>query len=197
MTAELSSVSPEKIHIESIFSRLRENGKFRIDIQDGLSFVCDGINCKISRKIPGCESKREAKEYNISLGLNYLDEFNAVILLSYDKSEVFSSNVYNFSTQQAIPNDIIIGKIKVREKQSGDSYRFGGMTRKLKKLFCDKKIPTDKRNCIPIICDDKGILYAEGFPMREHAKTSSSDYLYLSIYYKTKNTLDGGKDTDR
>ena len=62
----------------------------------------------------------------------------------------------------------------VRERQNGESYRFGGMTRKLKKLLCGKSLAEKNR---PVICDGDGVLWLPGFPV---ADGKAGD---LSVYY--------------
>ena len=55
-----------------------------------------------------------------------------------------------------------VGKIFLRHRQTGDAIRLPGGTRSLKKLFIDRKIPAAKRDQIPILCDDAGILGIPG-----------------------------------
>ena len=50
------------------------------------------------------------------------------------------------------------GKITVRSRQPGDTIRLQGGTKSLKDLMIDRKIPVAKRNKIPVICDEAGIL---------------------------------------
>ena len=50
------------------------------------------------------------------------------------------------------------GQLTVRPRCSGDSMRLSGGTKTLKKLFIDKKIPSYKRSCIPVIADESGVL---------------------------------------
>lgn len=50
------------------------------------------------------------------------------------------------------------GKMVLRPRQAGDAMRLNGGTRNLKKLFIDKKIPADRRNQIPVLCDEAGVL---------------------------------------
>ena len=57
---------------------------------------------------------------------------------------------------------IPVGKIYIRSRQSGDTIRLPGGTRSIKKLFIDRKIPAARRNSIPILCDDAGILGIPG-----------------------------------
>ena len=54
------------------------------------------------------------------------------------------------------------GKIVVRSRQEGDTIRLNAGSKRLKKLFIDKKIPAAMRNTIPVIADDAGVLGVAG-----------------------------------
>jgi len=54
------------------------------------------------------------------------------------------------------------GTLFLRSRQSGDAIRLSGGTKPLKKLFIDRKIPAGKRDRIPVICDNTGILAVGG-----------------------------------
>ena len=61
----------------------------------------------------------------------------------------------------------------MRSKKDGDSYSYGKMTHKLKKLFNDKSVPKKFRPQIPVICDEDGIqgvfaYLSEGDPVYDH-----------------------------
>jgi len=51
-----------------------------------------------------------------------------------------------------------VGQIRLRARKSGDSIRLSGGTKSLKKLFIDRKIPAARRQQIPVVCDDAGVL---------------------------------------
>ena len=53
---------------------------------------------------------------------------------------------------------VTAGKPTVRARMAGDTMRFPGGTKTLKKWFIDQKIPASQRNRIPVIADDGGIL---------------------------------------
>ena len=55
-----------------------------------------------------------------------------------------------------------VGNVFIRSRQSGDAIRLPGGTKSLKKLFIDRKIPAARRDQIPILCDDAGILGIPG-----------------------------------
>lgn len=55
------------------------------------------------------------------------------------------------------------GQIVLRSRHPGDSVRMSGGTRTLKKLFIDRKIPAMRRDSIPVVADDVGVLGVLGF----------------------------------
>jgi tRNA(Ile)-lysidine synthase len=55
-----------------------------------------------------------------------------------------------------------VGQLYFRPRQSGDTIRLPGGTKSLKKLFIDRKIPASRRNSVPILCDDAGIVGIPG-----------------------------------
>ncbi len=67
-----------------------------------------------------------------------------------------SKNIYKLSIKADINFDKIIGQLYVRSRREGDRIRINGMSKKLKKLFCDRKIPTELRDRLPIICERVG-----------------------------------------
>lgn len=64
-----------------------------------------------------------------------------------------------------------------RPRENGESYRFGGMTRKLKKLLCGRSLAEKSR---PVICDKDGVIWLPGFPIADGKNGM------LAIYYVEK-----------
>lgn len=50
------------------------------------------------------------------------------------------------------------GNMILRSRETGDVIKLSGGTKSLKKLFIDAKIPARRRNRIPVIADDGGVL---------------------------------------
>lgn len=55
-----------------------------------------------------------------------------------------------------------VGNVYIRPRRTGDSIRLSGGSRSLKKLFIDHKIPAARRELVPVVCDDAGILGVYG-----------------------------------
>ncbi len=158
--------SVEFTHINKIISLLNKDN-FSYSLPGGFIFVCEYGNCSI-------KSQTVSTSFWFALNEEYteISDFSAAVVISSKKTDKISSNVYNFSIHADLSSAIINNGIFVRSKQDGDSYRYGGITHKLKKLFNDCKIPPSLRDRIPVFCDDSGILWVPGFGVRDDNNTS-------------------------
>ena len=150
-------------HIEKL-SQLLSSGtnKFSYAVHGGFFVVESGI-CRFVKKKPD----NIEFSFKISGDVTEIPEFGATVCIGEDAFVKSSSNVYKFSIQADIASAIIEGELSIRSKRDGDTVYYGGHTRKLKQLFCDAKIPVSKRSLIPILCDDKGIVWVPGFGTRD------------------------------
>lgn len=163
MCRKKGDIAPERTHIDAIYSLLGQND-FSYSLPGNLRFVCSNGFCYITDEAPCIELNINQK---LSLGINEIEGYSSVVIVSDEKNIKSYSNVYNLTIQAKLRFDIINGSLCVRSKKDGDSYACRGMTRKLKKLFNDKKIPISRRNDVPVICDNVGILWVAGFGARD------------------------------
>ena len=106
-------------------------------------------------------------------GINYLPGQNIVYL--DDRSDPDTAekdikdlkNIYKLYIQEDLASDKIKGTVFVRNRREGDKYRFGGMTRSVRKLMQSKKSSMEERQSTPIVCDGGGICFLPGFPLRD------------------------------
>jgi len=73
------------------------------------------------------------------------------------------------------------GKPVLRSRQAGDTIRLNGGTKSLKKLFIDKKIPAAQRMFIPVIADDAGVLWVQGFGPNRDRLSREEDAVMIEI----------------
>lgn len=59
--------------------------------------------------------------------------------------------------------------LTARTRLPGDRILVGGMHKSVKKLMCDKKIPVDMRDILPIVCDGNEILWIPFVALRDGA----------------------------
>ena len=155
---------------------------FSYSLIGGATLVCERGVCRVIR----CCGEPSDFCFLISEGVNDLSPFNAVLVLSRDKSSQSYSNVYKKSIQVSLGSAIIKGSLYLRSKRDGDSVYYGGMTHKVKKLFSDLKIPRSKRRLIPVLCDDSGVVWVPGFGVRDDGGIVGNDgnlFVTLAINY--------------
>ena len=72
------------------------------------------------------------------------------------------------------------GTLRVRSRKAGDEIRLSGGTKSIKKLMIDRKISAPLRDKIPILADEKGVLWA-GFFGRNLQRAEEKPTLYILI----------------
>ncbi|MDR1906974.1 MAG: tRNA lysidine(34) synthetase TilS, partial [Puniceicoccales bacterium] len=74
-------------------------------------------------------------------------------------------------------------KISVRTWQYGDRYQpINAPTKSLKKLFSEKKIPTDQRSLLPVLCDENGsIIWVPRLPPANFVKVQNNFALKITF----------------
>jgi len=71
----------------------------------------------------------------------------------------------------------------VRARKTGDSLRLSGGTKSLNKLLIDRKIPAARREHIPVIADDAGVLMAVGIGGNLDRLSLDKDAIRIEIQY--------------
>lgn len=89
--------------------------------------------------------------------------------------------IHNLSTGAYIilkeQSGIINSALYWRSRREGDTLLMGGMTRRLRKLYNEKKIPLRLRERLPLLCDEQGILWAPFVGARDGASTEKDGVL--------------------
>ena len=177
MLASAQGASVSFAQIKALGAILKRGKPFAYDLGGDVFCRCECGRVTVLKKESAVDYF-----YKISNGENKFEDFGAVLTLSDDKTDKISLNVYKISIQADLTSAIILGELYVRPKRDGDSVFYGGCTHKLKKLFNDKKIPPSKRNMIPLLCDDKGVVWAPGFGVRDDGgKSLGNKPLYATI----------------
>lgn len=184
----------ERVHVEAVETCLATGHPFRLDLPGKTAFVFDGDGCFVTGK-----DAEGLPEIPLSFGENDLSPYGFFAFLSFARVQNVSfSNVYKFYTQADLGSAIIHGELRVRERRDGDAYFYGGRVHKLKKLLASAKISARLRNRVPIVVDDRGILYVPGFGVRDDgghshgphltfASVSEDGDLFLSRRQKSKD----------
>lgn len=90
-------------------------------------------------------------------------------------------NIYKNSILLRVDSAKINGELIARSRREGDRIRLGGMSKRIKKLMCDKKIPLDLRPRLPILCDNDGVLAVPLLGVRDGATPADGSDTALTI----------------
>lgn len=123
-------------------------------------------------------------EFEIAVDLN--TESVETPVGSFDFSVLSQKDLQNLNKvvlDNLIDCDKISGKLVIRNRHEGDKVRFlnRGMTKTLKKLFNEFKIPVSNRSKIAILSDDCGIVWMEHFGVTARCKPTEKTERYLKI----------------
>lgn len=91
------------------------------------------------------------------------------------KTEIYRENIKKVNSlllKNALDCGKIVGEPIVRQRQPHDKIRLAnrGVTKTLKKLFNEMKLPEAERAKLPVVCDDKGVIWVCGAGAAERVK---------------------------
>lgn len=151
------NISLETCHIESIYEICLKNGKTNLP-EDNHCIVKDG-----------------------TLTLELREDLGKTTMFSVKISEK-AQKVNNLLLNNSIDCDKIVGKLEIRSRKSGDSIRLAnrGCTKPLTKLYNEYNIPLNLRDTLPVISDDKGVVWIHGIGVAERcAVKDKTKLIYL------------------
>lgn len=187
----------ESVHISKIMSLIRAcanknfssakeiclPGNFSAIILDGkLDFVPTVRKTNNKKGVSFCVSLND--------GVNIIPGTSFTVILCRPDEKTYTAPEDTFLYDSVTLDSCqISGELIARNRQPQDKVETCGMHKKLKELFTKSKTPADKRNSLPVICDDSGILYVpkvvvnDTHKVNEHAVGSNA--LRIFIYSGT------------
>ena len=153
-----------------------------------INFVCTADKIYFESEQENKDKNTCLLEHKLLYGLNIFEETDSAIFISENENDinsVLSKNVYKNFLHSTMKKSAFTGTIYARGKSDGDTFTFSNMTKKVKKMLNEAKIPLNERNRLPMVCDSCGIFWIPSFPTRDDMKpTSKNDTLH--IYYLTR-----------
>jgi len=169
----VSPKAPEASHISAIISLLSEGQSgSSLDIPgDCVALIADKRLHVIKRQVYERLAENVTQE---SEKLVFPSDFTGLgFSFSLTPPDIEGARVY----KAAIPSEFI-SSLEVRGRQSGDSYRYGGMTRNLKKLTT--LVPFDARGRRPVVTHGGKIIWYPGFPVSSDVRAENKTEIYYS-----------------
>lgn len=187
LTSSLQGI--EDVHISNIIElfKRKETGKM-INLPNCVvaKVVYENLVIeKLEYKEIQANSKKKSS-YSLKIGNNIIDEYGIDIEL-----EEINKNLIDFKNKSKniryFDYSKIVGSLSIRSRQNGDRFNPFGMrgSKKLKDYFIDEKIPRDLRDQIPLLIDEKNILWVIGYRTSEISKLDTSTKKVLKVHIKT------------
>ena len=129
----------------------------------------------------------------ISLPCGYYGEVkNGVLIINSENNDekpqfyaelVKVEKINNLLSINLIDCDKIIGSPIIRTRKEGDSIRLKnrGCTKTLNKLFTENKVDITIRDSIPVIADDKGVIWVYGMGVSQRCAPSNNSTNALEV----------------
>lgn len=186
------------VHIEQVRKLfLKEHGSRRIDLPGMWQARKSYQELFIEKRVSGpaksgvVTSGADAKTVLLDCsGETMLPEFGAAIRCTRIPAGGLMPN--DLGPYKAVFDCAVLQfPLYVRRRLPGDLFYSLGApgSRKLKKLLIDLKVPSRQRDLLPLVCDEKGILWVAGLRRSERGRVieDSQDLLILELMIK-KNT---------
>lgn len=154
--SRFSDVSLTRQKILEIYDLLSENGRIQI---------CGNIFCEVIKnklRFYECCNRCDGK---VIVGTSSDNEFfyngYKVKLSRYSK---YSKNVNKNILDNLVDCDKIVGNLYLSTRSQGDEFTYHNrkVTKSLKKLFNELGVPIEKRDVLPILYDDEGVVWVFG-----------------------------------
>lgn len=155
----------ETVHIKSVLSVINSKGK--ISLPNKYTAISENDVLRIAKS---CEDV-ENTEYKVELR-----ETDDNFLIS-------QQNVNNLLLKNALDCDKIIGQCVVRTRKTGDSIRLKnrGCTKTLNKIYNESNVPKDERDRIPVIADEKGVIWIYGIGVAHRCAVTENSKRIIMI----------------
>lgn len=158
--SEKTGVLPENKHISIVHSLLQKDGAVQINSEHFV--VSSDGRLYIEKK----KSILSEEKWSIKAEIGVNETPMGKITLSFTDKENINFNKFlaNNILESYIDYDKICGNVVIRSRIEGDKITLPSrnVTKTLKKLFTENKIPLEQRNKIPVIADDEKVLWVWG-----------------------------------
>ena len=187
--ARISAHTLETVHLRAIVG-MAESRRTRatVNLPDGILAVKTGERIRFTRET---DTPLPPFEMALHEGINKPRGRNFVLLVrksdapyaDFQKDKEYLKNIYKLSIHTQVNSDRIKSVLYARSRRPGDAYVFGGMTRKLKKLYNDRGYDAKTRWGLPVLADGEGILWVPGFPPADRVTDGYGSALDIEYYY--------------
>ena len=193
MQANVSDAALEYVHFEAL-TALISAGKphSSISLPGEVAAVIDFDRLVFKKADPSAEISVEIPETPLTEGENplaggYLLCVHTDFADTTPKNQPQKENIYTLFTQVTLSSDKIVGTLFCRPRRSGDKIKKDGISRDVRQLMSEKKIPLYARKTYPVVCDEAGVLWVPEISLRDGVKDDGAGTRTLLSIYKENN----------
>lgn len=162
-------IKPGGINITAAVSAVRNGINTRISVGSHTALVLR--DCSVYFTYDDRQGKKKTADYELVLTE---DRMTAVpgtkneVLFTRDSAVLSKiANVHKKSIKTSLNYAKIKGNIYIRPRRPGDKLRVRGMNHTVKNLMQEKGIGVQERRKLPCFCDEDGIVWIPGLPLRD------------------------------
>lgn len=98
----------------------------------------------------------------------------------WDGTKEIPENLYT----KCFDYDMIRNNVSIRGRRSGDyiTITAEGTRKRLQDYFVNEKVPAEKRDGVPLLCDDSHVIWVMGYRISEHYKISEKTKKVLRVH---------------
>jgi len=170
---EKSNITLENIHVEEVYGALYKNCKISLPQNRSAVITKDKL-----RVVNNGESTQRKEEYIVNI--------TGIEASNFKKDK----KINNLLLNNSLDCDKIMGKSVLRTRLPGDSIRLRnrGCTKTLNRLFSENGVPLCERDNLPVLADDKGVIWVYGFGCAQRcAVTEATERIFIIEAEKQKD----------
>lgn len=171
MCSDSSGYLPDKKQLDLIGEMLLDKKGGAVQLNADYYAVCRDNEFFIEKK------KNQAEPWQVELNGFDSEIQTPVGIYRFNKlCKKDLQSVQKNVLENAFDCDKISGKVFIRSRKDGDSIRpkNRGVTKTLKKLFLEEKIPVENRNSVAVLNDENGVFLVEGVCIDERVKITEN-----------------------
>ena len=184
---EVSTATLEATHLEALLEFAHEGKCGAISLPDRITARFSGGILRFERT----SQERPSSPYQIPLkiGLSVIEGTDFAVLIDQEvenkRSLSIGRDTYTLYTFAFIRN-ADASALTAASRREGETILDGGMHKRIKKLMCDKKLPSWERDQLPVLRADGNAVYVPFCAVADGIKADSKNFDYkISIYKKS------------
>jgi tRNA(Ile)-lysidine synthase len=173
-------ITPDDLHLQQMQECLKTDGV--VTLQSGVCFAVSKDRICISPKTPKICVTDETMTIIPGTVVCFGGENYRITVISRKEYEQ-KLNISKFVFKNVCDYDTICGDLVLRKRQAGDTYHPAGRHcgKTFKKLFNESSVLPEKRDRIPILCDNDGVILVFGFGCDERVRITDGTEKILMI----------------